>query len=54
MDQARQWSADLAAMFTYFTEVGLDIDTADLRGRYPEVRWHTFANWTAAQTRPAP
>ncbi|MFC8798117.1 NmrA/HSCARG family protein [Promicromonospora sp. NPDC057138] len=52
MDQARQWSADLAAMFAYFSEVGLDINTADLHRRYPEVGWHTFAGWTTTKTWP--
>ncbi|MGW1786728.1 NmrA/HSCARG family protein [Streptomyces sp. NPDC002143] len=47
--QVRTWSADLAAMFEYFTTVGLDVDVAGLRRDYPEVGWHSFADWAAAQ-----
>ena len=45
----RRRSADLAAMFEYFTTTGLDVDVAGLRRAYPEVGWHTFADWTATQ-----
>ncbi|MEU7722125.1 NmrA/HSCARG family protein [Streptomyces tibetensis] len=45
----RTWSADLAAMFEYFTTSGLDVDVAGLRRDYPEVGWHTFAEWADAQ-----
>ncbi|MGW0950139.1 NmrA/HSCARG family protein [Streptomyces sp. NPDC002623] len=48
----RTRSADLAAMFEYFTTVGLDIDVAGLRRDYPEVGWHSFADWAAAQDWP--
>ncbi|WP_433126943.1 NmrA/HSCARG family protein [Micromonospora sp. CA-240977] len=47
--RVRQWSTDLAAMFEYFTDVGLDLDVAGLRRDYPEVGWHSFADWAAAQ-----
>ncbi|GAA3139951.1 NmrA/HSCARG family protein [Nonomuraea roseoviolacea] len=49
----RQRSDDLAAMFAYFTEVGLDVDVAGLRRDHPEVGWHGFADWAAAQDWPA-
>ncbi|MFI1031621.1 NmrA/HSCARG family protein [Streptomyces sp. NPDC020951] len=49
----RTRSADLAAMFEYFTTVGLDVDVAGLRRDYPEVGWHSFADWAAAQDWPA-
>ena len=45
----RTHSADLAAMFEYFTTVGLDVDVTGLRRDYPEVGWHTFADWAAGQ-----
>ncbi|MEU3615314.1 NmrA/HSCARG family protein [Streptomyces sp. NPDC006872] len=45
----RTRSADLAAMFEYFTTVGLDVDVVGLRRDYPEVGWHSFADWAAAQ-----
>ncbi|GAA0593890.1 NmrA/HSCARG family protein [Streptomyces crystallinus] len=49
----RKHSTDLAAMFAYFTSVGLDVDVAGLRRDYPEVGWHSFADWAAAQDWPA-
>ncbi|WP_435602249.1 NmrA/HSCARG family protein [Streptomyces sp. bgisy130] len=51
--QVRTRSADLAAMFEYFTTVGLDVDVAGLRRDYPEVGWHSFADWAAGQEWPA-
>ncbi|MGW2572299.1 NmrA/HSCARG family protein [Streptomyces sp. NPDC001537] len=45
----RTWSADLAAMFEYFTTIGLDVDVAALRRDYPEVGWHSFNDWAVAQ-----
>uniref|UniRef100_UPI00056D2063 NmrA family NAD(P)-binding protein n=1 Tax=Streptomyces sp. NRRL S-146 TaxID=1463884 RepID=UPI00056D2063 len=45
----RTRSADLAAMFEYFTTSGLDVDVAGLRREYPEVGWHSFAEWAVAQ-----
>ncbi|MEV6208969.1 NmrA/HSCARG family protein [Kitasatospora sp. NPDC051914] len=46
------YSADLAAMFRYFTETGLDIDTAALRRDHPDVGWQGFADWAHARTWP--
>ncbi|MFI0264266.1 NmrA family NAD(P)-binding protein [Streptomyces sp. NPDC017056] len=57
LTHVRTRSADLAAMFEYFTTVGLDVDIAGLRRDYPEVGWHNFADWAAGQewpTLPAP
>ncbi|MFF9120628.1 hypothetical protein ACF09Y_34595 [Streptomyces massasporeus] len=45
----RTRSADLAAMFEYFTTSGLDVDVAGLRRDYPEVGWHSFAEWADTQ-----
>jgi uncharacterized protein YbjT (DUF2867 family) len=45
----RTRSADLAAMFEYFTAVGLDVDVTSLRHDYPEVGWHSFTDWAVAQ-----
>ncbi|MEU9572445.1 NmrA/HSCARG family protein [Streptomyces massasporeus] len=45
----RTRSADLAAMFEYFTTSGLDVDIAGLRRDCPEVGWHSFAEWADAQ-----
>ncbi|MFD9484806.1 NmrA/HSCARG family protein [Streptomyces sp. NPDC059991] len=49
----RTRSADLAAMFEYFTTVGLDVDVTGLRRDYPEVGWHSFTDWAVAQDWPA-
>ena len=49
----RARSADLAAMFEYFTTVGLDVDVTSLRRDYPEVGWHSFTDWASAQDWPA-
>ncbi|TIT75741.1 MAG: NmrA/HSCARG family protein [Mesorhizobium sp.] len=45
---ARQQSADAAAMFEWFDRVGYDVDIATLRKDFPEVRWHSFADWAKA------
>jgi uncharacterized protein YbjT (DUF2867 family) len=43
--QAEAYSPDLAAMFRYFTEPGLDLDLAALHAEFPEINWHTYASW---------
>lgn len=53
LDVVRRYSTDLAAMFHYFRTSGLDVDVAGLRRDFPEVGWHTFADWAAAQDWPA-
>lgn len=45
LDVVRRYSTDLAAMFGYFTEVGMDVDVATLRRGYPEVGWHSVRQW---------
>ncbi|WP_328619600.1 NmrA/HSCARG family protein [Streptomyces sp. NBC_00354] len=45
----RTRSADLAAMFEYFTTSGLDVDVAGLHRDYPEVGWHSFTDWAVGQ-----
>ncbi|NEA64136.1 NmrA/HSCARG family protein [Streptomyces sp. SID12488] len=47
--QIEAHSADLAAMFRYFTATGLDVDVEGLRRDHPEVGWHGFAEWAGAQ-----
>jgi uncharacterized protein YbjT (DUF2867 family) len=42
---ARQQSEDAALMFEWFNRVGYDADIAAFRRDFPEVRWHTFADW---------
>jgi uncharacterized protein YbjT (DUF2867 family) len=50
LEIAETYSHDLAAMFRYFQETGLAIDTPGLHTTYPEVRWHTFADWVTQHT----
>jgi len=51
-EQAERYSPDLAAMFRYFTETGLDLDLPALHAEFPEIGWHTYAAWlTRAVTR---
>ncbi|MER8430427.1 NmrA/HSCARG family protein [Mesorhizobium caraganae] len=42
---ARQQSEDAALMFEWFDRVGYDVDIEALRKEFPEVRWHSFADW---------
>lgn len=39
-------SEDLARMYEWFEQVGYHADILTLRHEYPEVRWHTFEEWT--------
>jgi uncharacterized protein YbjT (DUF2867 family) len=41
----RQQSEDLALMLEWFDRVGYDADIAALLRDFPEVRWHSFADW---------
>jgi uncharacterized protein YbjT (DUF2867 family) len=41
----RQQSEDVAIMFEWFDRVGADADIAALRRDFPEVRWHSLADW---------
>lgn len=45
---ARQQSEDTALMLEWFDRVGYDADIAALRRDFPEVRWHSFADWARA------
>ncbi|BCH29076.1 hypothetical protein MesoLjLc_10060 [Mesorhizobium sp. L-8-10] len=42
---ARQQSEDAALMFEWFDRVGYDVDIAALQRDFPEVRWHSLADW---------
>lgn len=50
--EVEAYSPDLAAMFRYFTEVGLDIDVEALRRAHPEIGWQSFADWAAERDWP--
>ncbi|MBZ9990474.1 NmrA/HSCARG family protein [Mesorhizobium sp. BH1-1-5] len=45
---ARQQSEDAALMFEWFDREGYDVDIAALRRDFPDVRWHSFADWAKA------
>ncbi|MDW6020417.1 NmrA/HSCARG family protein [Mesorhizobium sp. BAC0120] len=42
---ARRQSEDAARMFEWFDRCGYDADIAALHREFPEVRWHSFADW---------
>ncbi len=41
----RQQSEDIALMSEWFDRIGYDVDIAALQKNFPEVRWHSFADW---------
>jgi uncharacterized protein YbjT (DUF2867 family) len=45
IEDVRDRSPDLAAMYEFLAEEGYGIDTAALRDRYPEIPWISFAEW---------
>jgi uncharacterized protein YbjT (DUF2867 family) len=49
MEQIRSFSEDLALMYEYFERVGYQVDIGELRSRYPDVGWHGYADFLAAQ-----
>ncbi|GLZ35881.1 hypothetical protein Lesp02_80680 [Lentzea sp. NBRC 105346] len=53
LEEAERYSHDLAAMFRYFTEVGLEVDIEALKTDYPEIAWHTYADWVSRSRTPA-
>lgn len=49
LDAVRQQSEEVAVMFEWFDRVGYDADVAALRREFPDVGWHTFADWARQQ-----
>ena len=45
---ARRQSGDAALMFEWFDRTGYDVDIAALHKDFPEVHWHSFADWAKA------
>jgi uncharacterized protein YbjT (DUF2867 family) len=45
LDELRDRSEDLAAMYAFLARDGYAIDAPALRDRYPEVAWISFAQW---------
>ncbi|MBB4193373.1 uncharacterized protein YbjT (DUF2867 family) [Rhizobium aethiopicum] len=41
----RQQSEDAALMYEWFDRTGYDADIASLRGDFPDVGWHRYADW---------
>jgi len=41
----RQMSDDAALMYEWFNRTGYDADIAALRRDFPEVSWHSYADW---------
>nr|BFD94333.1 NmrA/HSCARG family protein [Kitasatospora sp. Xyl93] len=44
------YSEDLAAMFRYFQDPGLDVDTDALHAAHPDIDWQSLDTWAAART----
>jgi hypothetical protein len=49
LDQVTARAPELAPMFRYFATVGLEVDVAGLRRDYPEIGWHSLAEWAVRQ-----
>jgi uncharacterized protein YbjT (DUF2867 family) len=49
LKQVGAFSQDVALLWEWADEVGHDVDIEALRQDYPEVDWHTFAEWAASQ-----
>lgn len=49
LDAVRQQSEEVAVMYEWFDRVGYDADVAALRREFPDVGWHTFADWARQQ-----
>lgn len=47
IEDVRDRSPDLAAMYEFLADEGYGIDTAALRDRYPEIAWMSFAEWVS-------
>ncbi|GAA3870832.1 NmrA/HSCARG family protein [Saccharothrix violaceirubra] len=47
--EVERFSTDVATMFRYFSEVGLEVDIPALRTTLPEVTWHRYADFVAAR-----
>lgn len=54
MERLRQANPDMAAMFTYLTESGYQVDLAALRADFPGIQWTSFADWAQEQSWPVP
>lgn len=46
---AEELAPGLRALFSWLEHTGHDVDIAELRRRYPEVGWHSYASWLRSQ-----
>lgn len=54
VEEIAERSGDLATMYRFLEQTGYQVDLEALRGRFPEVRWTSFAAWAReAMTRSA-
>ncbi|HZZ83190.1 MAG TPA: NmrA family NAD(P)-binding protein [Anaeromyxobacteraceae bacterium] len=49
LEELRERSEDLASMYEWLDQVGYHADVAGLRRFWPEVGWHSFAQWALEQ-----
>ena len=49
LEKVRAMREEAALMFEWINRVGYHADVAKLRARYPNVGWHSFKDWAAAQ-----
>lgn len=47
LDELRERSPDLAALYAFLADDGYGIDVRAVRARYPEVAWMSFVEWAA-------
>ncbi len=47
LDELRERSPDLAALYAFLANDGYGIDVRAVRARYPEVAWMSFVEWAA-------
>ena len=44
----RLFMSEMRPMFTWFNELGFSADVADVRRKYPEVKWQGLEDWLLA------
>ena len=50
IDEVRQYMGDdMALMFQWFDSTGYSVRIDELKAKYPQVKWTSFSDWTAAQ-----
>lgn len=54
IEVAERYSPDLAAMFRYFSTVGMKVDATALRREYPTIGWHRLTDWAQKNLKDGP